>query len=83
MEAGDKGRSFPPPEDDHKPNNAMGVIWEVLNVRDEMMRELDNVVEQYPAAQKTYKFIQNSVNKGMSFSLIITLLCYLQISHIF
>lgn len=74
LEASDKGRSFPPLGDDHKPDNAMGVIWDVLNVRDEMMRELDKVVAEYPATEKAYKFIQNSVNKGMSFSPIITLL---------
>ena len=80
LEASDKGKSFPPLGDDHKPDNAMGVIWDVLNVRDEMMRELDKVVAQYPAVEKTYKLIQNSVNKGMSFSVIITLLCSLPIS---
>lgn len=83
LEASDKGRSFPPLGDDHKPDNAMGVIWDVLNVRDEMMRELDKVVAQYPAAEKTYKLIQNSMNKGMSFSLMITLLCSLPNPHVF
>ena len=70
LEASDKGRSFPPLGDDHKSDNAVGVILDVLDVCDEMMRELDKVV-----AQSRHNILQRR-RRTNSFKTLLTKACH-------